>query len=115
MGRSRFARVAQGHQAERTQPVGLCRLCRVCNSVDRHCRARTAAPCPSALLRVVAREVDARPRLWRCMRMSEWDWTPLVHCLDLTVGARAGGSRQRAQEEGPYIRQRGAQGLRPGS
>ncbi|GFR47829.1 hypothetical protein Agub_g9607 [Astrephomene gubernaculifera] len=43
-----------------------------------------------ALLRVVAREADSRPRLWRLMR-SEWDWSPLVGCLDLTEMSQLGG------------------------
>ncbi|KAG2434236.1 hypothetical protein HXX76_007961 [Chlamydomonas incerta] len=43
-----------------------------------------------ALLRVVSRESDSRPRLWRLMR-ADWDWTPLVACLDLTEMSQLGG------------------------
>ncbi|EFJ40751.1 hypothetical protein VOLCADRAFT_99422 [Volvox carteri f. nagariensis] len=47
-----------------------------------------AASC--ALLRVVSREQDSRPRLWRLMR-ADWDWRPLVTCLDLTDMSQLGG------------------------
>ncbi|GLI68391.1 hypothetical protein VaNZ11_012777 [Volvox africanus] len=47
-----------------------------------------AATC--SLLRVVAREQDSRPRLWRLMR-ADWDWKPLVMCLDLTEMSQLGG------------------------
>ncbi|KXZ55790.1 hypothetical protein GPECTOR_2g1340 [Gonium pectorale] len=47
-----------------------------------------AAAC--ALLRVVSREPDTRPRLWRLMR-ADWDWSPLVACLDLTEMSQLGG------------------------
>ncbi|GLC38829.1 hypothetical protein PLESTB_000711000 [Pleodorina starrii] len=47
-----------------------------------------AAAC--SLLRVVAREQDTRPRLWRLMR-ADWDWRPLVACLDLTDMSQLGG------------------------
>ncbi|GIL86141.1 hypothetical protein Vretimale_13843 [Volvox reticuliferus] len=47
-----------------------------------------AAAC--SLLRVVSREQDSRPRLWRLMR-ADWDWKPLVACLDLTDMSQLGG------------------------
>ena len=48
------------------------------------CNMARGAASPTALLRVIAKEDDSRPRLWRLMR-ADWDWTPLINCLDLTV------------------------------
>lgn len=50
-------------------------------------RPSHTTPCSLLLnadvLRVIAKNTDTRPRLWR--QLKDWDWSPLIACLRLQV------------------------------
>ena len=41
------------------------------------------SPAPAGLFRVLCIKEDSRPRLWKAMK--EWEWTPLISCLQIQV------------------------------
>eukprot|EP00195_Chlamydomonas_chlamydogama_P007615 CAMPEP_0202908722 /NCGR_PEP_ID=MMETSP1392-20130828/47033_1 /ASSEMBLY_ACC=CAM_ASM_000868 /TAXON_ID=225041 /ORGANISM="Chlamydomonas chlamydogama, Strain SAG 11-48b" /LENGTH=386 /DNA_ID=CAMNT_0049598193 /DNA_START=63 /DNA_END=1220 /DNA_ORIENTATION=- len=59
----------------------------VLHAFDQESASLRATAC--TLLRVLASKDDSRPRLWRAMR--DWNWGPLIGCLQLQDRSQLGG------------------------